>query len=226
MDQAKISGACNRLERNLPLRGNQARLPQSLRRLHQSILRYYLQHGKAPRQSDITDFAADWSAAIDRLAADQIVLVEPGGSISGAYPFTSEERGFKVISNYGAVNAMCAFDAIAVSSMFGLPTRIESSCRISGRDIVIEQDAAKLQVIEPEITVFAAIDWHARDSTVSCSASLCTEMMFIAGKDEAAKWQDRNPSSRELFTLDEAHAFICAVFLPLMSRQGAIEKSA
>jgi len=183
--------------------------------MHQSILRHYLEHGKAPMTSEI-DYAGDRQSAIARLGEDKIILLDASGMITGAYPFVDEQREFRIVSEHGAASAMCAFDALAVSSMFSLPTRIESRCRVSGRDILIRQNAAELRVIEPEGEVFGAINWDARDSAQSCSASLCTEMMFVAGNDIATGWRKEDSINRELFTLDEAHAFISAVFVPLM----------
>lgn len=215
MTQLKIAEAVARLEDNLPLSRNQLLLPESLRQLHQSILRHYLENGRAPAVSEI-GYAGDLESAIQRLATEKLIVLGKSGAIYGAYPFVDEEREFRVVSDYAAAYAMCAFDALAVSSMFALPTRIESRCRISGCSILIEQNGANLQIIEPGTTVFGAIDWDARDSGQSCSVSLCTEMMFVAGNDNAVSWRDENPASRELFTLDEAHVFISAVFVPLM----------
>lgn len=212
----KITNAVARLEQNLPLRGNQQRLPGYLRRFHQSILRYFLESGKAPAEGDI-DFSGNWEQAIVRLATEKIILLDRSGAIAGAYPFAGEARDFRVTSEHGEVRAMCAFDALAVSSMFALPTRIESRCRISGCQIVIEQNDTELHVIKPDMPVFGAIDWDARDSTMSCSDALCSEMFFIAGAENAANWLDENPNSRELFSLGEAHEFIATVFLPLMA---------
>ncbi len=215
MDNRKITSAVGKLEKNLPLRHNQARLPADLRRFHQCILRHYLESGLAPGQGDI-DFTGGWAHGIDRLAAQNIIVLDQAGNIAGAYPFTSEAREFRVVSKFGAVNAMCAFDALAVSSMFDIPTRIESRCRISSREIAIDQDGAESRVIEPEVTVLAAIDWHAGDNTRSCSTSLCTEMMFIAGETDAQTWFSQDAANRELFSLAEAHRFITMVFVPLM----------
>lgn len=215
MEPIRIERAVQRLERNLPLRHNQLRLPQSLRQLHQSILRHYLENGRAPAADEI-EFAGCLKSALQRLAADNIILLDRSGLITGAYPFVDEAREFRVVSEFGGVNAMCAFDALAISSMFALPTRIESRCRITACPIVIEQDDDELRLIEPELTVFGAIDWNARDSRRSCAASLCTEMMFIAGNESGASWRDEAPATRELFSLDEAQAFISAVFIPLM----------
>ena len=218
MNHEKINAAVERLENNLPIRLAQTRMPQPLRRLHQSILRYYLEQGRAPRAGDI-ESAIDWNEGVARLAQARIIVIDENGQINGAYPFVETRRDFRVFSRYGAANAMCAFDALAISSMFGLPTRIESRCRVSGSDIFIEQHDDRLNVLEPVAPVFGGIDWGARDDSKSCSASLCAEMMFITGQDNAARWRSAAAATRELFELDEAHAFICAVFVPLMQAQ-------
>ncbi len=224
MDSLQIDQAVERLERNLPLRQNQMNLPQSLRQLHQAILRHYLEHGKAPQATEL-DYSGDCQSAMAKLGEEKIIVLDSSGAVTGAYPFVNEQREFRVISEHGAVNAMCAFDALAVSSMFSLPTRIESRCRVSGQGIAIEQDDDVIRVIAPNFELFGAINWDARDSAQTCSASLCTEMMFIAGSDNAVNWRSDDPANRELFTLDEAWRFISAVFLPLMQPDPVCEKS-
>ena len=215
MDTQKISNAIERLEQNLPLRHNQLRLAPALRRMHHSILRFFLERGRPP-QIDECKFEGDLSSTVKQLADAGIVVLDSAGAITGAYPFVNEDRGFRVLGEFGGVNAMCAFDALAISSMFEIPVRIESRCRLTKQRILIEQNNANLSQIEPEVPVYAAIDWDAHDNNRSCSASLCTEMMFIAGEVVAPEWQDKNVSSRELFSLVEAHAVIAAVFVPLM----------
>jgi len=215
MDQPKIENAIKRLEQNLPIRRNQTQLPTHLRQLHQSILRYYLKHGKAPVAGDL-ESAQNWESDIERLAAEHIIVLDDRCEIAGAYPFVNEARHFRVTTENGQVNAMCAFDALAISSMFDLPTRIESHCSVSNRHILIAQNGDDISIIEPQEPVVAAINWAAAAGASLCSATLCCEMIFIAGGDNAASWQSEIPDSRELFELSEAHAFISAVFMPLM----------
>jgi len=215
MDEVKIISAVERLEYNLPIRYNQTSLDEPLRRLHQWILRYYLERGMAPGEDDLEELD-DWRSGIDRLAAENIIVADDGGAITGAYPFVDEARGFRLLTGHGVVNAMCAFDALAVSSMFGIPVRIESHCRLSRVAIVIEQDRAEIRVSEPHAPVFAAIDWNAAAGADNCSTTLCTEMIFIAGEKTAAGWYGEDRENRELFRLDEAHALIARVFVPLM----------
>lgn len=110
MDQLKIAGAVDRLEQNLPLSRNQLSLPESLRQLHQSILRHYLENGRAP-VADELEYAGDTEQGLQRLAAAKIIVLERAGAITGAYPFVDQAREFRVISDYGKVYAMCAFDS-------------------------------------------------------------------------------------------------------------------
>jgi hypothetical protein len=114
MDVTKIEAAVERLERNLPIRRNQTRLDEPLRQLHRRILRHYLERGVARADGDPDGFG-DWQGGVDRLAAEQIIVVDETGSIIGAYPFVEEAREFRVVTRFGAVNAMCAFDALAVA---------------------------------------------------------------------------------------------------------------
>ena len=215
MDSTKIASAVARLERNLPIRYNQTRRPEPLRRLHRRILRHYLEHGAAPVAADFAD-VEDWQAGIERLASEHIIVLDDHGAIGGAYPFVDAARDFRVTTDFGAVNAMCAFDALAVSSMFELPVRIDSHCRLSAQTIVIEQQGAQLRVVEPAQPVLAAIDWQGAVGASRCAATLCLEMMFIAGDGRAADWCAAGAGSREIFTLPEAHALIAAVFVPMI----------
>jgi hypothetical protein len=74
---------------------------------------------------------------------------------------------------------------------------------------------ADIRVSAPTELVFAAIAWDAAVGA-SCSATLCTEMIFIAGEERAASWCSEASDKRELFDLPEAHALITTVFVPLM----------
>lgn len=213
MDRDKIDRALGRLEQNLPIRRSQAGLPPPLRSAHQRILRFFFERGRAPALVELEIGDRD---AVGLLAAQHVVVVDGCGEITGAYPFAGESREFRVVSRFGAVNAMCAFDALAISSMFDEAVRVESRCRVSGRAIVIEQRGADIEPLEPAEEIFAAIEWNAAAGAASCSTTLCREMIFLAGERHARRWQAQSAATRELFRLDEAHAVISAVFVPLM----------
>ena len=47
-----------------------------------------------------------------------MVVTSEDKELVGTYPFTMEDREYKVAINGNEVNAMCAIDALAVSLMF------------------------------------------------------------------------------------------------------------
>ena len=209
---ADIEMALQQLRSILPLAEGQDQLCEALRLTHLNILHFFLEQGHAPAHGDIPG-ELEWPAALQQLEAGGLIVLDTG-SISTAYPFSAMDRGYHVTSAYGQVEAVCAFDALAISSMFRLPTRIDATCRLSGKAITIQQQGKKL---ETDGTVIAAIDWSAADNSQSCSASLCTEMLFIGNETLASEWHAEHSGRRQLFTLQEAHSFISAFFLPLVT---------
>ena len=211
-DMVDIAMALKQLRSILPLAAGQNQLCAARRFTHLNILHFFLKQGRAPTHDDIPS-ELEWIAALQQLEAAGLIVLD-SGSISIAYPFSAGDRGYHVTSVHGQVEAVCAFDALAISSMFKLPTRIDATCRLSEKAITIQQDGKKL---ETDSTVIAAIDWSAADNSQSCSASLCTEMLFIGNQVLADKWQAEHPAQRQLFTLQEAHSFISEFFLPLVT---------
>ena len=211
-DMVDIAMALKQLRSILPLAAGQNQLCAARRFTHLNILHFFLKQGRAPTHDDIPS-ELEWIAALQQLEAAGLIVLD-SGSISIAYPFSAGDRGYHVTSVHGQVEAVCAFDALAISSMFRLPTRIDATCRLSEKAITIQQDGKKL---ETDSTVIAAIDWSAADNSQSCSASLCTEMLFIGNQVLADKWQAEHPAQRQLFTLQEAHSFISEFFLPLVT---------
>ena len=207
-----IAMALKQLRSILPLAAGQNQLCAARRFTHLNILHFFLKQGRAPTHDDIPS-ELEWIAALQQLEAAGLIVLD-SGSISIAYPFSAGDRGYHVTSVHGQVEAVCAFDALAISSMFKLPTRIDATCRLSEKAITIQQDGKKL---ETDSTVIAAIDWSAADNSQSCSASLCTEMLFIGNQVLADKWQAEHPAQRQLFTLQEARSFISEFFLPLVT---------
>ena len=209
---ADIETALQQLRTILPLAAGQNQLSQALRLTHLNILRFFLEQGRAPTKGDIPS-GLEWSATLQQLEAVRLIVLA-NGSISTAYPFSAQNRGYHITTTFGPAEAVCAFDALAISSMFSLPTRIDATCRLSGKAITIQQQGSEL---ETDDTVIAAIDWSAANDGQSCSASLCTEMLLIANEALADKWQAEQTTQRQLFTLQEAQRFISTFFLPLVT---------
>jgi len=207
-----IEMALQRLRAILPIEAGQRQLCRSLRSTHQLLLCFFLEQGRAPVAGDLPG-ERNWPETLRRLDAAGLIVLDAGG-IDSAYPFSARDRGYHVTSAYCQTEAVCAFDALAISSMFRLPTRIDATCRLGGEPIRIRQNGNEL---EADRNIVAAIDWSAADGDKSCAASLCTEMLFIGDESRATAWQAEQPSQRQLFTLQQAHGFISAFFLPLVN---------
>lgn len=215
MNADKVAAAIEKLEDNLPIRTNQLALDPGLRELHQRILQHYLRHGYGPAiNSD--GFRNDSADGFAELARQKIIIINAVGDVVGAYPFVTESRRHQVLTSYGQVSAMCAFDALAISSMFDVETEIHSSCQVSNVPVLIRQMGNSITVGSPDDELVAAVNWKAMSRSQSCSDSLCLEMMFIAGRDRASKWVNDEAPGRELFSLQQAHTVISEIFVPLM----------
>ena len=204
-----------RLNDLLPLAARQAVLPVPLRDLHRSILRGFAGSGAPPNRDRLAALPgiADLDAALQELAALDLVVLEPGGTgVVGAYPFTLDERVHRVSVNGHSVFAMCALDALSVAPMFDVATRIDSACHVSGEPLVVDMQGAAVLGVQPVAPV-VGIRWQ---STSGCAAqSLCLEMVFLRDCATASGWQQQDPASISLFALDEAVAIGSAFFSPL-----------
>ncbi len=208
MNRRKVDAALLRLNHVLPLARSCASLDPALRRRYREFLRGWYDHGAPPPLAP-ADVAA--------LTAAALVVADDAGAVSGAYPFTTGNREHVVATPRSSLNCMCSIDALAVSTLFGEAVTIRSRCRASGADIALDQQGLRVQVQEPVDEVYAAIDWAAADPGRTCAASLCTEMVFLAGQRTAIDWENACPDSRQVFDLDDAATFAAGFFQPLLA---------
>lgn len=127
---------------------------------------------------------------------------EPHGL--GCYPFSASDTGITVRLAGGAVNAMCAIDALAVARLAGAVTRIDSRCQTCGAPLAcrveanggLDHDQAKVA----RVVWFRACGTHS-----SCSQSLCRNIRFLCPHCEPA-------SPGDVYTLPQATAIGNAFF--------------
>ena len=175
-----------------------------------------MESGRILTHQEIAFLFDDANAVINELVAKDLVICDENNNLSGAYPFTMEQRPHKVTINGFTVHAMCALDALAVSPMFDLPTDIESQCDISKMPIHIIQHGKVLHNTDDLHDVYFAINWNAASAVSCCADSLCSEMIFIKGHSLAEQWLEVDNCNRELFTLTDAIDFAAAFFAPLL----------
>ena len=213
----KLEKALNRLKTILPLKGRQDACSKQIKGLHQQVLRSFVDKGRILTREEMQQYVSNLEDAISVLKEMDMVVFSEDGSPVGAYPFTMEKREHVVRVNGHQLYAMCALDALAVSSMFRVETQITSRCRITGDRISIKQSGKTIENLGEAGDIHFGIIWGAANSESCCADSLCTEMIFLRDSGIAQQWLVDDPVNREVFTLQEAVEFGGRFFAPLVS---------
>jgi mercuric reductase len=209
--------ALDRLNSLLPLAGNQQRLPAALRELHRLILQGFAEHGHPPSREAMAERLGDVPVdeALQQLAADDlVVLSQDRREVTGAYPFTVEERVHTVSINGRQLHAMCALDALSVAPMFDAATTVRSRCHVSGEPVEITMQGDRVTSSRPD-RPWLGIRWQ---GTSGCAAqSLCLEMVFLRDEATARAWQAQDRENISILDLPSAVRLGSAFFSPLLA---------
>ena len=203
----KIDAAIKRLNEILPLKEGQEKISSQLKSLYQQILNSFVSKGRILSKEEMRGYVNDVEAAIKILEENEMVIVSENREVIGAYPFTMEDREYKVRVNGFEVNAMCAIDALAISMMYDVNTQITSRCRITDAPIYLEQSGTQISNFDESRDIHICIAWEAAETVLKCANSLCTEMFFASSYKVATTWQKNEFKKREIFTLNEAMEF-------------------
>lgn len=214
---AKLENALQRLKRILPLEERQKECSKQIRELHQRALRSFVTRGRILTREEMARHVSDLGEAIDVLRNREMMIFSENGDPAGAYPFTMEVREHQVRVNRHRVYAMCALDALAVSSMFAIKTQIASRCRITGDPVNIHQSGKTIENPNEAGDIHLGIAWGATDTDSRCADSLCMEIIFLSDRKVARQWHADDFGNREIFTLQEAVEFAGRFFTPLIS---------
>ena len=214
---AKLEKALNRLKSILPLKERQDDCSKQIKELHQHVLRSFVDKGRILTREEMAQHVGNLKDAVNVLKEKDMVVFSEDGNPVGAYPFSMEAREHTVQVNGHQVYAMCALDALAVSPMFGVKTRISSRCRITGDPVSIQQSGKTIVNTDEARDIHFGIIWGAANADSCCADSLCMEMMFLRDGKIAQQWLADDPDNREVFTLQEAVEFGSRFFVPLVS---------
>jgi hypothetical protein len=211
-----IVSAVESLNHILPLTARHRALNVPLQRLHTAILHSYIDLGRSLTRNEMALHVDDIDAAVKILQRDDLVVFNDDGEPIGAYPFTMEEREHIVSVNGHTVHCMCALDALAVASMFDLPTRITSRCHVTNEPVTIRQTGRNTPKQSNTSPLYFGINWSAASDNSCCANSLCTEMIFLKNKTVAKNWLGEAPEQRQIFALNDATDFAARFFGPLI----------
>jgi hypothetical protein len=214
----KAKEGLDKLNSLLPLKSRQQSLDEKSRTLHRAFIKTLVDQSRAMTMVEIKDLLQVSDQEIDAIVAKlkglDLLVASCCGGLVGSYPVTTDCTPHKVTSKGVSINAMCAFDSLAISPMYGNDVVINSKCHVSGEPIYIEQSGLEIKKAEPSQDVHFGIIWNSPTGGC-CANSLCTEMVFIKDKETAEKWKHENSCSREIYNLEETVDFSAAFFVPL-----------
>ncbi|MDA8364424.1 MAG: alkylmercury lyase family protein [Gammaproteobacteria bacterium] len=232
---AQLGQALRHLHDLLPLKERQQSLEKPLVEVHRAILRSLVERGRPLTGDEIAGMLGSKGAAAQTVAllgsydlvvrneltvqdsktGALVVLDAKGGDVVGAYPVTTETTPHKITVNGHDLYAMCAVDALAVGPMFNVETSIQSRCHVTGEPISIHQKGKEILGAKPSNNIQVGVRWQ---RLIDCCAHvMCRQMVFLKDPETAIAWQNMDPLSIELFTLEETIEFGGAFFLPLLT---------
>jgi len=206
-----------RLSAVLPLASRQAALPSALRAVHRTILRSLVDHGTLPDDAQLAAIAPghDPYLAVWTLAANDLVVVDAHGRLTGAYPLTTERTPHVVTLNCHQLRAMCAFDALSVAPMFDTRAVVRSRCPITGEAIEIVQEGSWVVTATPSLDVQVGVWW--RDPGTCAARSFCPGVVFLRDRQAAERWQAGRGADHDFAGLDDTVEAGARFFRPLLS---------
>ena len=216
----KVLNAVEHLNKILPLTERQQKLGKELAGVYQNIILSYVETGRSLSKDEISQQVGNIDESIKTLKHYDMVVFDINDEPIGAYPFTMEQREHEVTVNGHKVHCMCALDALAVGPMFEIETAINSRCHVTAQPVCITQRNREILHADKNGDVFFGISWNSAANNC-CATSLCTEMIFLKGKQTADQWQAEDTDNREIFELRDAVDFAAGFFLPLMTQQAA-----
>jgi alkylmercury lyase len=214
----KAKKGLEKLNELLPLKSRQQSLDEKSRVLHRAFIKTLVDQGRVMTRTEMKNLLQISDQELDAITAKlkglDLLVASCCGGLVGSYPVTTDCTPHTVTSKGISVNAMCAFDSLAISPMYGNDVVINSKCHVSGEPIRIEQSGYEIRKVEPLQDVHFGIIWNSPTGGC-CADSLCTEMVFIKDKETAEKWKQENNCSREIYNLEETVDFAAAFFVPL-----------
>jgi mercuric reductase len=213
----KVDKALLHLQSILPLKSHQDNCSKESKRLHQAILRSFIEKGRVLNTNEMKPLTSNVVASLISLQEQDLVVLDTNHHIIGAYPLTMEKREHKIQVDKFLLHAMCALDALSVSSLFQVDTVISSVCRVTQSKIHIKQSNGLVQNMKQASDIHVGIAWSAASTDSCCANNLCMEMLFLINTPVAQQWLADDENGREIFALADSVEFGGLFFNPLLA---------
>jgi hypothetical protein len=193
--RSAVLEALARLRALFPLEQRLQSVAPAVRAAYVDVLQSWLHAGRAPKSIILAE-------TLDELV--RLDAIVPAGDGLGCYPFSAHDTGIMVALPAGAVNAMCAIDALAVARVAGEAVEIHATCEACGTAVSCEvEENGGLDHDQPDP---ARVFWQSACTTHgSCSQGLCRNIRFLCGACAS-------PGPGDVYTLPQATAIANAFF--------------
>jgi len=182
------------------------------RQLHRRILTAFADTGHAPSRNVIEQMALDHGVdpgpALSELTDADVLAVDDHGEIRAAYPFSPTPTRHRVTWDGSAgVYAMCAIDALGMSTMLGHPVIITSTEPGTDRPVTVHVDHGAALWIPDSTVVFAGASGDACCPSINRT---CHHINFFTSHAASRDWVARNPTVTGI-VLDQTQALASGV---------------
>lgn len=151
-------------------------------------------------------------AALDGLAAADVVALGPGGDVVGAFPLSAVPTRHRVqVQGRPVLYAMCAVDALGIPAMLGAAGTVTSLDPASGQPIEVRIAADGSLEVSPTETVVLL----ARTGDGPLASACCSVIDFHADRASAEDALSKPDSRGAVLTVPDAHALGVLLFTAL-----------
>ena len=164
------------------------------RQVHQAVLAEFTRTGQPPARGELQRLAWSLGASPDAVLAElteaDAIVFNDHGEIRAAYPFSPVHTPIRVSWRGGpAAYAMCAIDALGMSTMLGHPITISATEPDTGRLITVDVDGSQARWRPRSTVVFAG---SAGDTCRPSVDRSCGYINFFASARSARAWAGRH----------------------------------
>lgn len=190
-------------------------------RVWRAVLGSFLEHGRAPRFSEIGSVSGrseeEVKGVLNELHRRDLLGVDGvNGAVTYAYPFAVRRTGHTVHVGGHALDSLCAVDALGTGAMCGCDVTVISTCRSCGGDIRIEiaDRGTALHSVSPA----TAVIWYDLSFGDNAATSCCSNTAFFCTDAHLDAWQQKGGSRNgRRLTIAEGLEMGGAVFGPLLA---------
>lgn len=211
----RLAGLLAEFLSSAPSQRQQA-LPVTVRGLHQVILQECTVRGRAPARAELapiaTSLGLDVGQALAHLAASDLLVLDSGGEIAAAYPYSTTPTSHRVeITGGPTVFAMCALAALGIPAITGRNVTITSADPATGAPahIDVRDGYAYAHPADTAVSLAADLDEQA-------ARSCCPLINFHSSPQAAERYQESTGQPGIVLSLPEATDTGARLFGPLL----------